>query len=290
MLNLVAKVNSLGIPLVVTCHTVMEPPSPKGWFFLKSLSQVSAVIAHNEEMKHALARWKIPEKNLCVIPHGTPEDCKLKEKTVARRELYLPEDSNIVIAISLGFISPGKMQHEAVEAIISLVNDGLLDPSRFLYVIAGSPGQGDATNIEYCRQLHEKIHTEKAWNYIRIIPDFVPVKKLPVWYGASDFVITGSHPTFFSVSGRSHQEMAYKMPSISSTAHLLSDLNEMRSLKYDSIFQLRAHILRMAGDPGLRKILSNRCASFAKDTSWTNVARSHIKLYEKLLARKRKTR
>lgn len=282
MLELLPQLRSLGIPVVVTCHTVMPPPSPKGWFFMNCLSQVAKVVVHNEETRDALIEWKIRPKQIAVIPHGTPEDCKVVEKVEARRQLFLPEDLRVIIAVSLGFITEGKMQHQAIEAVVGLVHEGLLDPQSFLYVIVGQPGQNTPENIAYCRRLHSILDKNRSWNYIRIFPRFIPVKELPVWYGASDFVITGSHQTFFSVSGRSHQEMAFRMPSISSNARLLSDLSEYRSMKYDSMEELRAHILRLAKDWTLRETLSRRCGEFAEETSWTNVARKHLQLYKEL--------
>lgn len=285
MLELMPRLRSLGVPVVVTCHTVMPPPSNKGWFFLNVLSQVAKVVAHNEDTRQALLDWKLRPQLVEVIPHGTPEGCASQDKTTARRQLFLPDDPNVVIAVSLGFITKGKMQHEAVEAITWLVKEGLIDSRYFVYVIVGQPGQNTPENIEYTRQLHALIDRERAWNYIRIFPRFIPVDELPVWYGAADFLITGSHQTFFSVSGRSHQEMAFGVPSISSRARLLSDLNEQRSMKYSSIEELRAHILRMTKDGSLRGLLSRRCAQFASETSWTNVALKHIQLYQSVTGR-----
>jgi glycosyltransferase involved in cell wall biosynthesis len=252
------------------------------------LKQVDGVVAHNDQMKESLVGWGIDSGRVHVIPHGTPEGCAIEDRRSARRALFLPEDPSLIIAISLGFISPGKMQHEAVEAVLGLAQEGLIDTSKFLYIIAGSPGQNDQQNIEYCRELHQKIEKSRAWNFIRVIPRFIDRVDLPLWYGAADFVITGSHQTFFSVSGRSHQEMAYGMPSVSSNARLLSDLNEERSLKYDSLFQLRGHILTMIREPMLRVSMQRRCLDFAEATSWTNVAKKHIRLYEKVSKEKGK--
>jgi len=288
IMEMMGRLKSLRTPTVFTCHTVMPPPNHKVWFFRDILKMASAVIAHNADTKKALLKWNHPNDKIHVIPHGTPEACERTGRMESRRELFLPDDPNIILAISLGFITPGKLQHEGMDAIIGLVREGLLDPQRFLYIVAGSPGQNDPTNIEYCRSLHGMLDRNRAWNYIRVIPNFIPVEKLPLWYGAADFVITGSHQTFFSVSGRSHQEMAFGMPSISSQARLLSDLNEKRSLKYDSMVQLRAHILAMVREPALRNILSRRCLEFAEETSWTNVADKHILLYERLIKEKNK--
>jgi glycosyltransferase involved in cell wall biosynthesis len=282
-IELVKPLQSLGKPLIVTCHTVMEPPDSRGWFFLNFLNHVSAVVAHSDGIKQALLKWQIKPQAVSVISHGTPENCQTPERLESRQALYLPESSDVVIAISLGFITKGKMQHEAIEAVIGLVRDGLVDPNRFLYVVAGEPGQGQKANILYCRKLHQLVDDAKAWNYIRIVPRFIPLSELPVWYGACDFVITGSHQTFWSTSGRAHQEMAFGMASVSAEARLLADLNEYRSLKYDSSAQLRAHILRLARDPQLRATLSRRCGEFAEETSWTNVALKHQKLYESLI-------
>jgi glycosyltransferase involved in cell wall biosynthesis len=285
MLEMMPRLRSLGVPVVVTCHTVMPPPSNKGWFFLNVLSQVAKVVAHNEDTRQALLDWKLRPQLVEVIPHGTPEGCVSQDKVTARRQLFLPEDPNVVVAVSLGFITQGKMQHEAVEAITWLVKEGLLNPEYFVYVIVGKPGQNTPENIEYTRQLHAMVDRERAWNYVRIFPRFIPVEELPVWYGAADFLITGSHETFFSVSGRSHQEMAFGVPSVSSRARLLSDLNEQRSMKYSSTEELRAHILRMSKDANLRGLLASRCAQFATETSWTNVALKHIQLYQSVTGR-----
>lgn len=282
LLELLPKIKALRIPIIVTPHTMMPKPSPKNWFFMNVLSQVDAVVAHNDEMKGVLVDWGVRHQKVYVIPHGTPDDCNIEDRKGAREILFLPEDPAVVIAISLGFISPGKMQHEAVDAILGLAQEGLIDTSKFLYIIAGSPGQNDEHNIKYCHKLHSKLYEARAWNYIHIVPRFIDRVDLPLWYGAADFVITGSHQTFFSVSGRSHQEMAFGMPSVSSDTRLLSDLNEERSLKYDSMFQLRGHILTMVRDPYLRQSMERRCLDFAQTTSWTNVAKRHIRLYKKL--------
>lgn len=283
MLELLPRLRSTRTPIVFTCHTVMPIPSDKIWFFRDVLTKVDAIVAHNEDTKNALIQWGNPKQNVYVIPHGTPEDCSVMDRFSARRSLFLPEDPHVMIAVSLGFITPGKLQHEAINEVVWLVREGLLDPNRFMYVIAGEPGQNDPGNIEYCRQLHEIVQSNRAWNYIRIVPKFIPVSDLARWYGAADFVITGSHQTFFSVSGRSHQEMAYGVPSISSNARLLSDLDETRSLKYEGAFQLRSHILTMVREPILRGRLARSCSEFAKETSWTNVATRHIELYQQLI-------
>jgi glycosyltransferase involved in cell wall biosynthesis len=282
LIELLPLLRSLKVPIVVTTHTVMTPPDHRGWFFLNFLNHTNAVVAHSDGIKEALLRWQLKPGAVAVIPHGTPENCQKPAKLEARQALYLPENREIVIAISLGFITKGKMQHEAIEAIIGLVRDGLIDPNRFLYVVAGEPGQGQKANILYCRKLHRLVDEAKAWNYIRIMPRFIPVSELPTWYGACDFVVTGSHQTFWSTSGRAHQEMAFEMASVSADARLLADLNEYRSLKYESTAQLRAHILRLARDPQLRTTLSRRCGEFAEETSWTNVAAKHQQLYESL--------
>jgi glycosyltransferase involved in cell wall biosynthesis len=270
------------VPVVLTLHTVMPPPSHKRWFFGQLLKNVDGIVVHNEETKEALLRWQLRPERVRVIPHGTLEPEAKPERTAARQALYLPEDPSVVIALSLGFITKGKMQHQAVDAITWLVREMLLDPRHFLYIIAGEPGQNTEDNKEYCRELHRKVWKARAWNYIHIYPRFIDSKELPTWYAASDFVITGSHATFFSTSGRAHQEMAFKMPSVSARVALLSDLNELRSLKFSSEDELRSHIMRLIHDSHLRDVLARRCGTFAQDTSWEKVALKHIQLYKSL--------
>ena len=285
MSQLVSVLGKAGVPSVFTCHTVMPKPNAHtGWFFSDILRQMDAVIVHTEEARDAIIGWGFPASKAHTIPHGTMENCHVSEKMEAREALGLPTDPDFVIAVSVGFITPGKMQRETIKEVISLVDEGRLDPQRFLFVIAGEPGQGDLTNIRYNREIHELVEARNAEDYVKVVSEFVPVDRLPLWYGAADFAITASHQTFFSTSGRSHQEMAFGVPSVSSRSRLLSDLDESRSLKadLDQGSEFGDAILRMVNDRELRQTLSANCLKFAEETSWTNVAKKHIDLYNSL--------
>lgn len=285
MAQLIAVLGRAGIPSVFTCHTVMPKPNYQtGWFFGEILRQIDAVVVHAEAARQAVIDWGYPAGKVHTIPHGTMEGCQRVERQEAREALGLPTDPDFIIAASVGFITPGKQQKETIEEVISLVRAGQLDPAKFLFVIAGEPGQGDLTNIRYDREIHELVEAEHAGEYVKVISEFVPVDKLPLWYGAADFAITASHPTYHSISGRSHQEMAFGVPSVSSRSLLLSDLDETRSLKADlrNSNEFGDAIVRLASDPELRQQLSAACLKFAEETSWAKVAKQHIALYQRL--------
>jgi glycosyltransferase involved in cell wall biosynthesis len=291
MMQLVDALRRGEVPIVFTCHTVMPRPNPEtSWFFHDLISQIDAVVVHTKEAKDAVVAWGHDAGKVYVISHGTPEGCTVDERIKSREALYLPSRKDLIVAVSLGFITPGKMQKETIREVIWLVREGLLDPTKFLYIVAGEPGQNNPTNIMYCQEIHKLVDDNMAWNYIRIIPRFIPMDELPVWYGAADFAITASHQTYFSTSGRSHQEMAYGIPSISSNARLLSDLDETRSLKFnfddDEAFQFRFHVLSMVRDPKLRAKLAKNCLKFANETSWTNISGQHLEMYKTLINRK----
>jgi glycosyltransferase involved in cell wall biosynthesis len=283
--QLIAVLDRAGVPSVFTCHTVMPRPNHQtGWFFGEILRHIDAVVVHSDGARQAIIDWGYRPDRVHTIPHGTMEHCHPIERMEARSKLDLPLDPNLIIAVSIGFITPGKKQKETIEEVIALVNDGRLDPKRFLFVIAGEPGQGDLTNIKYNREIHELVIGQHAEEYIKIVSEFVPVDELPFWYGAADFAITASHQTYHSISGRSHQEMAFGVPSVSSRSLLLSDLDESRSLKADIDHgsEFGEAILRMVNEPELRQTLSANCLKFAEETSWTNIAKRHIELYGKL--------
>jgi glycosyltransferase involved in cell wall biosynthesis len=282
LVQLVAALASSGVPSVVTCHTVMPRPFPQNaWFFADLLRQVDAIVVHSEDARSALVDWGHRPDKVRVIPHGTREGCHPEDRAIARQTLGIAPDR--VVAVSIGFITPGKMQMETIRGVIGLVQDGAIDPTRFLFVVAGEPGQNDPTNTRYCADIQALVAQEQAAGYIQVIPRFIPVEELPLWYGAADFAITASAPTFFSTSGRAHQEMAFGVPSISTRERLLTDLDETRSVKFDfsatDAGGFRAALLAIMGDPQLRTALSGACLRFADETSWTNVARRHLELY-----------
>lgn len=286
MAQLIAVLGRVGIPSIFTCHTVMPKPNyHTGWFFGEILRQIDAVVVHAKGARQAIIGWGYPAIQVHTIPHGTMEGCCTVDRMEARAVLGLPTNSDFTIAVSVGFITPGKKQKETIETVISLVSEGRLDPEKFMFIIAGEPGQGDITNIKYNREIHELVVEKHAERYIRVLSEFVPVSDLPLWYGAADFAITASHQTYHSISGRSHQEMAFGVPSVSSRSLLLSDLDESRSLKADleNGSEFGDAILRMVNEPELRRQLSEACLKFAEETSWTNVARKHIELYQSLV-------
>ena len=288
LLKLLTVLKNSGVSSVFTCHTVMPKPHIQtAWFFADLMRCVDAVVVHTEGAKNAIVEWGHDPGIVHVIPHGTKENCQAIDKKSAREALGLPADPDLVVAVSLGFITPGKLQRETIREVMSLVRDGILDPKKFLFLVAGEPGQNDRANIRYCNEIQRLVEESQASDYIRIVPRFIQVEELPTWYGAADFAITASHQTFFSTSGRSHQEMAFGVPSISSRERLLSDLDDSRSVKFDLGSDgeggFRAALMRIMEDQALRAELSANCLKFAAETSWTNVARQHIELYSSLI-------
>lgn len=258
------------IRTVITFHTVFVDAHLNDKI-TAMMPYLDMIIVHHEN-----ARKVLVQGNCVVVPHGSVL-VKPRDKIEARKRLNIPEGK--IVFLSFGFITPNKAAMDSISAVYRLRDDF----DNLLFMIVGAPivhGENFG-NLEYCLSLFRRVKQLQLFNMIRIHPNFVSEEEIDWYAGAADIAIENYHQTQHSTSGMSHLVMSYGLPNISSTANILADLNDERSLKYNmgDIGQMTDNLRRLIRDRDLRTRMSQNCLKYAEETSWPRIAEKHLELY-----------
>ncbi|NOY46469.1 MAG: glycosyltransferase [Deltaproteobacteria bacterium] len=273
---LLLRFRLLGVPLVVTLHTVYARIDPPHRILLENiLTNADAAIVHEPYQRDALHRefgGRFDGK-IRVIPHGAR---LVDPDPDARRRLGLPEDRPIVLMI--GYFRPSKRFERIVDLfprVVERVPDALL-------VVAGKiRGQ---EFLEYRDMLFERIRSSPVRDQIVLIRGQLAQETFDRILSAADVVALPYEIN--AQSGVLAHCLAFGRPVVT------SDTESMRRALADSGAGLVCAnddefveaISRLLGDPALRE----RCGEAARRhvrerIAWPLVAARHLDLYRRLV-------
>jgi glycosyltransferase involved in cell wall biosynthesis len=244
-------------PVVTTMH------SAGMWEVDEVIAQVSSkVIVHNEFCR---SRFEYP--NTVIIPHGaTPS----KTTPVGTAKKSVGVDPRIPIVGYLGFISSYKGIETIIEAMRNIEDAGLL--------IAG--GWFTEKDTEYMYRLKEASFKALP-NRVQWL-GFVPDEKLPNVYGAMDVLVYPSR--FATESGALITALSYGKAVISSDLSPFKEKEKLGALMtFENAKDLEEKIKFLLKDADARRKLEEAAMKYATSTSWSVVAKQHIKLYQEVL-------
>lgn len=257
--------------VVITFHTIFNEAHLNAPIH-QMAPYVNMFICHSEGGKSILAT-----ANSMIIPHGSVV-CKAKPRAESRKHLNIPDDK--IVVLSMGFITPTKGAMDTISAVYRL----RYDFSNLYFLLVGMPivVANNYANMEYCLKLFKRTQMLNLFDTVHIYPKFVSERDIDFYAGATDVVVENYYQTHFSTSGMGHLVMSYGLPSVSSKANILEDLNTSRSLKFDigNIEQMTNNLRMLIRSEELRKRLSENCLKYADETSWPRIAKRHWEVYQ----------
>lgn len=264
--DMVLLLKKCGFKVVVTLHTVFEDRN-HDWVY----KEADVLIVHCETAAARLNGHGISA--LTVIPHGSEKRLKFTRQNSRKFvSKFIDLGENDILASSIGFISVNKLQKETLLAVI----EAQKHEPRLKYLLIGSTGRR-SYDFDYLPRLQELV-TDRA----KVIQKFLTDDEMARILTASDFGIYGYEQTNYSISGASHLAMTYGLPTISSTARILSDLTPGMSIKVNMGDQqtMIGAILEMCRNEDLRDQMGKAAAAEAERTSWDKVATMHLSVYK----------
>jgi len=249
----------LPIPTVTTMHAV-------GNFMVdKVVAEVSkVVIVHNQ---FCFRRFGYPKKTV-IIPHGAkPVKCPPREES--KKSLGI--DPRIPIVGYCGFISTYKGLETLIEAMAKI-------PQAALLIGGGWHAGPDTAYITNLKQTSLSLLPGRC-QWLGYVPD----EKLPTVYGAMDIVVYPSR--FATESGALIMALSHGKAVIASNVPPFREKEKVGALMtFRSVNDLRRKIKKLLKDKSLREKYEKNAWEYAVKTSWKEVAKKHIKLYEEVLS------
>ncbi len=272
--GILPKVPNIRGNTIITLHTVGSTigNTLRFWEGAGGPNIVAYIIHNHEALDYIRGRTN---KDVHVIPHGSRlwNDIGVSNARQILNELGfgLVSVFDRPVGFVFGFQSDNKKYNEMIEAA---KNTGVR------LIISGSTHHSGA-NPYIGNMIYSGVEKGAVVFLNRWLSDI----EIGLFAMASDFLLFDYTEGDYSVSGALHTTVGVGRPVICSNVRHFMDINHnnQECLKFNGQWELENCIKRVVDDSKLYKKLSNGAVEFAKRTSWENVAKKHLEIYQKYL-------
>jgi glycosyltransferase involved in cell wall biosynthesis len=241
---------------------------------IKSVALLSTkIIVHNRYMASILAEeYEIAPHKIAVIPHGVDKVNTSKDSANVNQKRIL----------AFGFLRPGKGIENLLEAIPSIIEK--TNQAELLVVGRGSHQQENEG--DYIKQLRRLITSLGIEEHVKLLPKFVSDEELDRLIKEAGIIALLYQDYFIEASGVLCRVMDYGKPLVCTRIpKFLAELEDnvnclfVNTNNINDVIKAVNTILR---DQELAETISNRVKKLATGRYWDDVARAHVRLYEKI--------
>ena len=277
VVDLILRYRVVGLPVVVTLHTVEEELTPAQQLILKHIiDECGAVIVHEAYQKETLLRYfggmKHAAQKIHVIEHGIRE---LAPITNGKHKLDLADKKVILLC---GYFRPTK----GFETIIDIFPQICDEVPDAVLVVAGK-----TRNIEfdeYRRDLFTRLNESPCADRIEILRGQFPQHTFDTIIAASDVVVLPY--TQGGQSGIMAQCFAQGVPVVTSALkgfQLLVDRSH-GGMVAASDAEFKKLIVKLLRDDALQADLRANIRTYVeRQAGWSQIARAHTNVYQSVV-------
>lgn len=285
VIGLIKMIRGIGIPVVMTYHSVYEKLNEHfAKFVSNSLRVLSAGILHEEYQKKALPKnigWK--PKNVFILPHGSREDVRMNRKDA--KEGYGYEVTDLVVG-SAGLASDRKGYRTLI--------------SQWPKVVKEIPNAKLSLELKPESVEETKIYLEKVFKSIMQSPVSRNIEISVRDYGENSFYRKLSSFDILVLPYKSESQSGVLAHGLSVGAPIVAtDIEglgaEIRNSRAGIAVKDRKEfykvIIKLLKDDGLREKFSRNAAKYVKNVNgWGIIAEKTFKIYDGVLSSEIKNR
>jgi glycosyltransferase involved in cell wall biosynthesis len=267
---------------IVTIHNITPHTADKPSIFLDKIFNkiifpfTDFFIVHNKRNKKKLLElYKIDEKKISIIPHGTLmpyQKIKNISKEHARKHLNIPIDKKVILFF--GYIW-GYKGLDVLLKSLKIVRTNLKD---FVLVIAGQP-------LDSWKIYYKIIEENRLDNNILKVLKYIPDSEIEYYFTSADLVVLPyyEHP-FDTHGGVGALALSFKKPMVVTDVGGLPEYvkDERVISNPNNPNELAQKIIFVLSDYTLLEKLSKDSEELSKKLSWDKIADKTIDLYKKI--------
>ncbi len=265
--HLLALINRVRIPIIVTLHTILEDPSDAQQLVLERLMDraVRIVVMAQRGRDILTDRYRIDADKIDVVAHGAP-DRPAEHPVAARVRLGLDDRPTI---LTFGLLAPDKGIEDAIEAL-AIVREQCPDVH---YIIVGATHPHllkDGTDT-YRDALRDRAARLGLLDSISFVDRFVEIDELLDWLAAADIYVTPYRNAAQITSGTLSYAVALGKAIVSTPyAHATELLAEGHGelVPFRSPQLLADALARLVTDEPRRRALGERAYKRGRATIW----------------------
>jgi len=277
---LLAFLDALKRPSIISFHSVLPSPNPKLCDVVKLISEKSnGLVAMTNRSKEILVQeYGISEDKISCIPHGihpVPFVSNIKQK-------YVLSFFKRTSLLTFGFLSRGKGIEYVIEALPKVVNAY----PDFLYIVLGvtHPGVLKEEGESYRNFLIEKVLALKLSSNVNFYNEYADLDKLLQFLKATDIYISTSLDPNQAVSGTLSYALGAGRPVISTPFAQAKELVTQETgilVNFRDPDSYAEAIIKLLTEPRLREQLGKNAYFRTRNMTWDNVALEYSKLFSK---------
>lgn len=276
VIPLIMQFRLVGIPVVVTLHTVYPEISEDHRLILQAIvSNSQRVIVHETYQEESLRKIlnKELQKKILLIPHGAREVSPIPE---AKKILGIPEEKKMILLI--GYFRPSKN----FEQIIDIFPQVVKKVPEAVLVIAGKIR--GIEHIDYRDMLLSKINHSPYKEKIYFIRGQLTQHVFDTIISASDVVALPYK--IVSQSGILAHCLAFGKPLVTSESEALKQVlkKSQAGIICKNNKEFIDNTAKILSEESLSREMSKNAKKYVDEVvSWSRVAAQHRKLYFSLL-------
>ncbi len=280
---LIAFLEKLEKPVVVTFHSVIPDPSEERLRVVRSIAKRSKAITVMAETAVDILHKKygVDKNKIYVIHHGVPSIDFLKDNSDVKESLGL---SNRIVLSTFGLINRGKGIEYVIRALPKIVKKF----PNLLYLIIGEthPIVRKQEGEEYRNKLIELVEKFGLKNNVKFYNKYLPLEEIIEYLKATDVYIYSALDKNQIVSGT----LAYAMgagkaiiatPSLYAKEVLADDRGIV--VKYRDTKSMEGAIKSLLEDRVLKNKLEKNVYAFSRKMTWPNVATNYLDVFKKFI-------
>ena len=274
-------VGALGIPAVVTLHTIPRAPTPRQRTILADLTaSVDATVVMSQSAATLLTNeYGVDPLRLNLIRHGVP-DLPLADPAVIKASLGL-EGRQVIL--SFGLLGPTKGHELMLEALPAVIADN----PEVCYVIVGvtHPDLLESDGETYRATLLARVKALKLGNHVRFVDEFAHRVAMTRWLQAADIVVTPYPDVDQMVSGTLSYAMGAGRAIVSTSydyaAELLADGRGVL-VPDPSPDAFAAALNEVLGDDDRRAAMGRAAYDHSRGMVWSEVGAQYRALFQRV--------
>ena len=271
-------VDRLRIPLIVTCHTVLNTPSDGQRSVLRRLCTRANVITVMSEMACRFLRdiYACPAGKIQVVEHGVPVI-----ETAPRKELRKRFDwSGHRVLFTFGLLSRGK----GIETVIRALPEVVARHPNTLYVVLGKthPNVVRESGEEYREWLHELADELGVRDNLLMISEFASEQYLFECLKAADVYVI-PYPNEAQICSGTLAYAVGAGAAVVSTpfwhATELLDEGRGRLFPFDDPTNLSGQLNELLGNPALINDIRTKAHNYGEQLMWPKIGAEYIEAF-----------
>ena len=269
-------------PVVTTCHTVLQNPSPgqkKAFMETAAFSQ-ALVVMNKLAIAFMTDIYDIPRSKIHLIPHGVTET-EYMIPSFYKQQLQLHDR---FLALTFGFLSPNKGIEVMLEALPAVAKKH----PDVLYIVLGitHPVEKRHNGEKYRKSLESLVKELNLTRNVLFIDEFVDDNAMDCYVGAADLVVLPYHSEGQITSGVLSTALS-KGKAIVSTPYLHAREalagGRGRLVKVKDSAAMSSAVLHLVENPRERQALAKKAYALGRQMGWSSVSRQYLETFADLV-------